>query len=149
MMRGARSRALGLGLVLVVSIAAAPSLGEDAMGTEAAALRVLDDQLSAYNASDEQALLATLHFPHVRIIGSQVRVFPTPESYLQELALNQYGWDYAKWTERRVVQSAVGKVHVVARFTRYRANGAQVDSYDALYIIVLRGGRWGVAARSS
>jgi hypothetical protein len=140
---------LGLGLGLVLAVATAPARAQVVGSSDAAALRVLDEQLAAYNASDERAFLATLHFPHVRLNGGQVQVFPTKESYLPELSLRQHGWDYAKWTERRVVHSTVGKVHVVARFARYRADGRQVDSFEAVYIIALRGGRWGVVARSS
>jgi hypothetical protein len=85
----------------------------------------------------------------VRIAGDTVRVFPTPESYLAEISFKQHGWDYSRWTERRVVQSGPGKVHVVATFTRYRANHTAVDSFAALYVIAFRGGRWGIVARSS
>jgi hypothetical protein len=116
---------------------------------EAAAYRVLDEQMAAYNASDEKAWLAALHYPHVRIAGDSVRVFPTPESYRPELAFQQHGWDYSRWTERRVVQAGPGKVHVLATFTRYRANRTPVDSFEALYVVVFRGGRWGIIARSS
>jgi hypothetical protein len=127
----------------------APSLAPGLTSAEAAAYRVLDDQMAAYNASDERAWLAALHFPHVRIAGDAVRLFPTAESYLPELAFRQHGWDYSRWTDRRIVQSEGGKVHVVATFTRYRADHTPVDSFEALYVIVMRKGRWGIVARSS
>jgi hypothetical protein len=148
MMRRARSTALEVGLAVALALFAAGARAQVAGTGEAAAMRVLDEALAAYNASDERAWLATLHFPHVRISGSNVRVFPTSESYLPELSLAQHGWDYAKWTDRRVVQSGVGKVHVVATFTRYRAGGAPVDRFDSLYVIALRKGRWGILAIS-
>jgi hypothetical protein len=138
-----------LSLILGIVLCSVPSAVKAASPSAAAALRVLDDQLSAYNASDKQAFLATLHFPHVRIAGAAVRVFPNPQSYMPELSMVQHGWDYARWTERRVVQDSASKVHVIATFTRYTANGAAVDSYEGLYVVVLKGGRWGVIARSS
>ena len=138
-----------LSLILGIALCSVPSAVDAASPSAAAALRVLDDQLSAYNASDKQAFLATLHFPHVRIAGAAVRVFPNPQSYMPELSMVQHGWDYARWTERRVVQDSVSKVHVIASFTRYVASGDAVDSYEGMYVIVLKGGRWGVIARSS
>jgi len=136
-------------LSLIIALLAVPSAAPAVSPSAAAALRVLDEQLSAYNASDKQAFLATLHFPHVRIAGAAVRVFPNPQSYMPELSMVQHGWDYARWTDRRVVQDSIAKVHVIATFTRYSANGDAVDSYEGLYVIVLKGGRWGVIARSS
>ena len=136
------------GLALLVALAA-PLAALAQSAEEAAAYRVLDEQMAAYNASDERAWLAALHYPHVRIAGSAVNVFPNPESYLAELSFQQHGWDYSRWTERRVVQSGPGKVHVIATFARYRANRTELDRFEALYVIAFRGGRWGIVARSS
>jgi hypothetical protein len=143
--RSAGAALLAIALGALASVAHPETLTSE----EAAAYRVLDDQMAAYNASDERAWLKELHFPYVRIAGDAVKVFPTPESYLPELLFKQHGWDYARWTERRIVQSGPGKVHVVATFTRYRANHTPVDSFGALYVIVFREGRWGVVARST
>jgi hypothetical protein len=118
-------------------------------GPEASAMRVLDAYIAAYNARDESAFVATLHFPHVRIAGDEVRVFRGIVEYMNELQLTRGGWDYSTWADRRIVQSSAAKVHIAARFTRYRAGGIPVGSYDSLYVIVLRNGRWGVLARSS
>lgn len=147
-MRRARSGALGVGLGVALALIAVGAHAQVAGTGEAAAMRVLDEALAAYNASDEAAWLATLHFPHVRIIGSNVRMFPNAESYRPELSLAQHGWDYAKWTDRRVVLAGIAKVHVVATFTRYRATGEPVDRFDGLYVVAMRNGRWGLLAVS-
>lgn len=146
MTRRARGIATACALAL---LAALPSQAQYDGGPEASALRVLDDYIAAYNARDESAFVATLHFPHVRIAGDRVRVFPGVREYMAELVLTKGGWDYSTWTERRIVQSGAAKVHIAARFTRYRAGGVPVGSYDSLYVIVLRSGRWGILARSS
>jgi hypothetical protein len=141
--------------IFCLLLAAAPALPAFAQyafyaeSPESAALRVLDDYIAAYNARDEAAFVATLHFPHVRIAGDRVRTFAGIGEYMRELQLEKGGWDYSTWTERRVVQSNPSKVHIAARFTRYRAGGIPVGSYDSLYVIVLRNGKWGVLARSS
>ena len=136
----------GLALAALAPASASAQLLE---GPEAAAMRVLDAYIAAYNARDESAFVATLHFPHVRIAGERVRTFPGIAEYMRELELDKGGWDYSTWTDRRVVQSSATKVHVTARFTRFRAGGTPVGAYDSLYVIVLKNGRWGILARSS
>ena len=146
-------RRSGLSLFLL-GLSLAPIAGRAQVGSpvgspEASAMRVLDDFLAAYNASDAKALVATLQFPHVRIAGNTVKVFANPAEYLASLALEQHGWDYASWVNRRVVQKSIDKVHVAARFARFRAGGVKVDEIDSFYVVILRNGRWGIMARSS
>jgi len=144
-------RIAGLLAVLAFSaLAASSGLAQATTSpSAAAAMRLLDDQLSAYNASDKQAFLNTLHFPHVRIAGAAVRVYPGPQAYLPELSMKQIGWDFARWTDRKVVQDSATKVHIAATFTRFLANGRAVDSFEGMYVVALKGGRWAVVARSS
>ena len=150
MTRRARFGSIWLCAALAVALAATPSPAQQYLeGPETAALRVLDDYIAAYNARDEAAFVATLHFPHVRIAGDRAKTFLGIAEYMRELDLKKGGWDYSTWSERRVVQSGATKVHVAARFTRFRAGGIPVGSYDTLYVIVLRNGRWGILARSS
>ena len=48
-----------------------------------AALAVLDRfMMTALNAGDEAALLATPHFPHYRLTGGRMRVWDRPGAYL-------------------------------------------------------------------
>jgi hypothetical protein len=149
MRRRARTLGSSWALALAVGLAVAPSRAQFDGGPEASALRVLDAYIAAYNASDPSAFVATLEFPHVRIAGDRVRVFRSAAEYRRTLRLAKKGWDYSTWTDRRVVQSGPAKVHIAARFARFRAGGAPVDSYDSLYVVVLRHGRWGILARSS
>jgi hypothetical protein len=149
MPRRARWLWILLGTALAAGFPAQPVRAQDEGSPEAAALSVLDAYIAAYNARDESAFVATLHFPHVRIAGDRVSVFNGIADYMHELELTKGGWDYSTWTDRRIVQSGPTKVHVAARFTRFRAGGVPIGSYDSLYVIVLRNGRWGVLARSS
>ena len=52
----------------------------------AAALAVLDRFMAALNAGDEEALLATLHFPHYRLAGGRMQVWETPGPYLGDFS---------------------------------------------------------------
>jgi len=58
-------------------------------------------------------------------------------------------WHHSKWDRRRIVHASDDKVHVDTRFTRYRADGSVIGSYDSLYILTQENGRWGVKMRSS
>lgn len=120
---------------------------------ESAALRVLDEFMAAFNARDVEAWIATLQFPHVRIASGKVAVFPDAAAFRESFEFarfaEQTGWSRSAWGERRVVQVGPDKVHVAVRFTRFRADGSAIASYESLYVITRVDGRWGVQARSS
>ena len=146
-------------LALVFAIAAlstlmapGPSLAEEAT-PEQHAMRVLDEFMAAFNARDEAAWAATLHFPHVRIASGATRLDPAREAMFEAFDFEQFaerfGWHHSAWVSREVVQSGPEKVHVVVRFARYREDGSVIAEFDSLYIVALRDGRWAVAGRSS
>jgi hypothetical protein len=58
-------------------------------------------------------------------------------------------WHHSKWNHRQIIHASADKVHVDTRFTRYRADGTAIASYDSLYILTKEDGRWGVKLRSS
>ena len=116
-------------------------------------MRVLDEFMAAFNARDEKAWLATLHFPHVRVAGGKTRLDATPKEMMSSFDFEQFAkrfdWDHSAWLSRDVVQSGPDKVHVVVRFARYRADGSVSAEFDSLYIVARREGRWAVVGRSS
>ena len=59
------------------------------------------------------------------------------------------GWHHSKWDRRHIVHASADKIHVDTKFTRYRADGSIIGSYESLYILTKEGGRWGVKLRSS
>lgn len=115
---------------------------------------VLDDFLAAFNARDGQTWAKTLNFPHVRLAAGEVRVWNTSADYAlsSEIAIGQLaqtGWSRSRWDYRRLVQRSDTKLHFLVQFTRYSEVGERLASYEALYIITLKDGHWGVQARSS
>jgi len=142
-------------LVMVALAAFAPlaSSSDEANGSSKQAMRVLDEFMTAFNARDEEALVATLHFPHVRIASGVTKVTATPEEMMSEFDFDRFAkhfdWDHSAWLSREVVQSGPDKVHVIVRFARYRADGSLSAEFDSLYIVARREGRWAVAGRSS
>jgi len=59
------------------------------------------------------------------------------------------GWHHSKWDHRKFVHATKDKIHVDTKFTRYRADGSVIGSYESLHILAFEGGRWGVIMRSS
>jgi hypothetical protein len=106
--------------------------------------------MTALNASDEPALLATLHFPHYRLAGGNMRLWDQPGADLGDfLARAGADWHHSQWDFRRVIAAGPAKVHLDVQFTRYRANNSVIGSFRSLWIVTEHRGRWAVAARSS
>src|SRR5262245_69333 len=88
----------------------------------AAAMKALDEYMTAFNSRDEKAWAATLNYPHVRIAGGKVKVWNTPEDYCADFDFDafakQYNWDHSAWDKREIVQQGPGKVHVCVTFSR-------------------------------
>ena len=120
---------------------------------EQAAMQVMDNFMQAFNARDMHAWAATLHYPHVRIAAGKVTVYPDAKAFVAGRDLDEFarktGWHHSAWDDRQIIQSSLNKVHIAVRFSRYRADGEKYASYDSLYILQKRDGRWGIVARSS
>lgn len=115
----------------------------------AAAQRWMD----AVNAVDEEGLLANAHVPHVRIQGTNVIVFETEEDLvtrtLRVTQRNTEDWARTDFDELRPVHATEEKVHFAVRFSRFDSQGERYASYDSLWVLAQKDGRWGVLARSS
>jgi hypothetical protein len=119
---------------------------------EAAAMKLLDEYMAAWNRKDVTAWERTFHFPHYRLASGKMNVLERPgqqdEARLwQTMAAS--GWRHSQWDRRRIVHASADKIHVDTKFTRYRADGSRIGSYESLYILTREDGRWGVKLRSS
>ena len=115
-------------------------------------LRVLQEFLAAFNARDAQRWSRTLQYPHVRLSAGEVRLWQTPEDYVATNDVQDFaatGWAYSRWDWIRPVQASAEKAHFALQFTRYSADERPIGSYQALYVVTKKDGRWGVQARSS
>jgi len=116
----------------------------------AAAMAVLDAHMVALNARDQQALVATLHFPHYRLTGGRMQVWERPDAYLGDFyARAGEGWDHSAWDFRNVVVAGPDKVHLDVQFSRYRVDGSLLGRFRSLWIVTRIGGRWAAQTRSS
>jgi hypothetical protein len=117
-----------------------------------AGLQVLHDFLRSFNDRDATAWAAVLNYPHVRLAGDQVTVWQNAADYaaandLQPLA--DTGWAYSRWDFIRPIQADATKVHFALQFTRYDIQDRAQQSFEALYVVTLKEGHWGVQSRSS
>jgi hypothetical protein len=119
---------------------------------EAAAMKLLDNYMTAWNNKDMEAWERTFQFPHYRLASGNMSVLERPG--MQDGArlwktLAESGWHHSKWDHRRIIHATADKVHVDTRFTRYRADGSRIGSYESLYVLTKEGEQWGVKLRSS
>ena len=116
----------------------------------AGAMAALDAHMTALNAGDEAALIATLHFPHYRLTGGRMQIWERPDSYLADFrARAGADWHRSAWDFRRAVAAGPDKAHFDVQFTRYRADGSVLGCYRSLWVMSKIDGRWAAQVRSS
>ena len=118
---------------------------------ETEVMRLLDDYMIAWNRKDLAAWERTFHFPHYRLASGKMNVLDRPglQDATRIWASVGSDWHHSRWDRRRIVHSSTDKVHVDTKFTRCRADGSVIGSFESLYIVTKEDGRWGVKMRSS
>ncbi len=109
---------------------------------------------AAFNARDADAMIAEMHFPHMRLSGSEFQTWPTSEEFrapqdemTKELLAE--GWHTTITKSIDAVQAGPEKVHLVIRQSRQHEDGTEYNGFDTLWIFTKIEGRWGVQFRSS
>jgi hypothetical protein len=150
------ARWLALAVAVAALAATHPVLADESSAVreaQASAREVMEAFLEAFNARDEAAWADTLQYPHVRIAGGNVMVYPDRAAFLENMDLSRFaeetGWDYSTWDDMKVIQVSPQKVHIAVTFTRYDEQGSKMASFESMYVVENVGGRWGVRARSS
>ena len=120
----------------------------DALGR---ALGALDDYMAALNRGDEAGVNAACNFPHVRLAGGKVVVWPNHGDYKLKdfVARAGDGWDHSKWDERTPIHVGDKKVHLKVKFRRWKKDGSLIGRFETIYIVTHQDGHWGIQARSS
>lgn len=118
---------------------------------EAEIMRVLDDYMSAWNRKDLEGWERTFQFPHYRLASGRMTVLDRPgvQDAARVWAAAGSDWHHSKWDRRRIIHASADKAHVDTEFSRYRADGSKIGTYESLYILTKENGRWGVKLRSS
>src|SRR5258708_15904090 len=115
------------------------------------AMAVLDAYMAGLNGGDEAAVNAACNFPHVRLAGGKVVVWPNHGDYKLEdfRARAGDGWARSQWDERTPIHVGSDKVHLKVAFSRWRADGLLVSRFATLYILSPQAGPRGIHSRSS
>ncbi len=117
---------------------------------EQQAFAVMAAHIAALNAREEDALAATLHFPHYRLAGHRMTVWETSETYMSDFRARAGGdWDHSEWTNLDVIVATEDKVHLDVTFNRCRADGSIIGQFRSLWIITRIDGIWAAQCRSS
>ena len=120
--------------------------------TQTACFAVLDRFMDALNAHDAAAMDATMHFPHVRFAGGQLRTYDQPGSNPMDLFQKlkaEDDWRHSTWRTRELVQFSETKAHVALSYTRFRSDSSVIGIYESLYVLTRVNGAWGLQMRSS
>jgi hypothetical protein len=116
----------------------------------AAAQTCLDEFMAAFNARDLPAFEKTFNFPSVRLASNTLVIiepgYHKPEMFERGALAD---WHHSAWERRNVIHAGADKVHIDTRFTRYRADGSSIGSFDSIYVVTRENGHWGIKARSS
>lgn len=124
--------------------------GQPHLAAKEAALNVMESHKQALNARDEKAIAKTLHFPHYRLTGNEVKIWPDHAAYFTDFCSRAGGdWAYTRWGELVVVQMSADKVHIDVEVLRYNSQDQLIACFRSLWIITEIEGRWAAQMRSS
>ena len=116
----------------------------------AAALKLLDEFMAAFNARDVEAFEATFNFPSIRLASGKLVTLNKGDMTADRFTTGALAeWDHSAWERREIIHAGADKVHVDTRFTRYRKDGSVIGGFDSVYVITKENGHWGVKIRSS
>ena len=116
----------------------------------AAAQKVLDDFMVAFNARDIEAFEMTFNFPSVRLASQGLVILKLGDMKRERFTSGALAeWDHSQWERRDVIHAGPDKVHIDTRFTRYRKDGSVIGGFDSIYVITREQDHWGVKIRSS
>ena len=116
----------------------------------AAAKAVMQAHITALNSRDQAAIAATLHFPHVRLSGTTLKVWDSEDTYFADFLARAGGdWHHSAFADIRMLRAAADKVHLDAEIRRFAADGSLITSFRSLWVITCEAGRWAAKMRSS
>lgn len=116
----------------------------------AAAKAVMQAHITALNSRNQAAIAATLHFPHVRLSGTTLKIWDSEDTYFADFLARAGGdWHHSAFADIRMLRAAADKVHLDAEIRRFAADGSLITSFRSLWVITCEAGRWAAKMRSS
>jgi len=118
---------------------------------EAGARKAVDDFLRALNARDEESGRHLLHYPHVRISGSNMIIWNEPGEY--DIGADWLGtaeaWDQVELSFLAVRQDSEDMMHFEIEFNVLDTHQLRSMTHKSFWIITNKGGRWGTQSIST
>ena len=111
--------------------------------------------LIGFNSRDREAMVAQMHFPHLRLSGTnQIQVWNTAEEFTanfngQTQKLKEEGWVRTESNFVQDIQSNPEKVHLTMVQSRIHIDESEYNTFQTLWLFIRENGRWGVKFRSS
>ena len=116
----------------------------------AAAQAVMQAHITALNSRDQAAIAATLHFPHIRLSGTNLKIWDSEDTYFADFLVRAGGdWHHSAFADIRLLRATADKVHLDAEIRRFAADGSLITSFRSLWVITCEAGRWAAKMRSS
>ncbi|MEM7299475.1 MAG: hypothetical protein AAF468_00190 [Pseudomonadota bacterium] len=114
------------------------------------AVEVMYAHLAALNSRDEDAIAKTLHFPHFRLSGNNVKIWQSPDNYLEDFHMRAGDtWDHTEWGHLTPIQSSKQKVHLDVQVRRFARDGTLLVEFPSFWAITCIDGVWAAQMRSS
>lgn len=111
---------------------------------------VMTAHIDALNRRDNPAIAATLHFPHLRLSGTTLKIWEDEASYLADfLARAGDGWHRSEFADMRTLRASHDKVHLDVEVRRYDGKDRLIACFRSLWVLTSEGGRWAAKMRSS
>jgi len=115
-----------------------------------AALAVMNRHLSALNERNTEALANTLHFPHFRLVGSELKVWETADRYFDDFTARAgENWAYTKLTSIKPISATTNKVHLDVQVNRFDTQQQLIADFKSIWVITEINGVWAAQLRSS
>lgn len=126
---------------------------DDREATASAAIAAVERYLAAFNARDEEAMVAALHFPHVRVGVGRATVRESAAEYMEGFGFDAFaerlGWERSEADSMEAVQVGARGVNVAVRITRYGEGDARIHTFDTIYLVTEEDGKWAIRAGAS
>ena len=142
-----QKHAWGAALALVMAFAGPLSAQDDLAQARAA----LEEYFRAWNAEDNEALVAISNFPRLSLgRNGQVVVRAEPADIETDFALLRQveGWDHSTLDLVEATQVSPDTVHFKVVFSRRHADGAAYRTVPGLFVITKQNGDWGLQLQS-
>jgi hypothetical protein len=125
--------------------------------SEKEVMQVWDDFGMTFNARDPERHSDTHHFPHFRLASKEFNldsrdsymVNKIPFFFFLVKVSTGFKWHHSKWSNVKIVQATENKVHVTTEVTRHKSDDSIFATFDSLYVLIKKNGKWGVLGRSS